>query len=451
MARDVPEKFLVAFSFAGEQRDLVRAVAEAVEDALGESTVFFDEWYEFWIAGNDADLKLQEVYGDRAALVVVCVSQQYEEKAWTLVENEAIRTLLMQARTSQDKKERLRVLPLRVGEGNVKGIPLNAIGPDIRKRAPSITAELIVNRLRLIQPKSEGVIQKETKSATARPVFLADCTSDLEHDYDRMKAFLEDDLGWSVLTSKEYSDSEYKDRLQEDLKQSFAFVQLLGPFPWKRGAFDQMQNEAAETLGLQRFRYRSSDIDLAKVDKAHREFLNGTNIIASGFEDFKSYIERELNILKHKLDRPVNQIEDIGRPPLVRVVIRSPNPDPLWEEVFRWVYDQEKILADQVKSDENLLEKQLADPCDGFLVVCDSAAMEDGPHSTRKDMEQCRQIQLKEKNAARRPPVGLVYWPPPEASWAKLMRSIPDKLYRVVGDSPENLDEFFAEVRKVGL
>jgi hypothetical protein len=34
---------LVAFSLAGEQRDLVRAVAEGVEHQLGESTVFYDE------------------------------------------------------------------------------------------------------------------------------------------------------------------------------------------------------------------------------------------------------------------------------------------------------------------------------------------------------------------------------------------------------------------------
>ena len=33
-ARPVPEKFLVAFSFAGEQRELVRQIAEAVEQRL---------------------------------------------------------------------------------------------------------------------------------------------------------------------------------------------------------------------------------------------------------------------------------------------------------------------------------------------------------------------------------------------------------------------------------
>lgn len=39
MARKIPEKFLVAFSFAGEQRDLVHPIAEAVEARLGKSIV----------------------------------------------------------------------------------------------------------------------------------------------------------------------------------------------------------------------------------------------------------------------------------------------------------------------------------------------------------------------------------------------------------------------------
>ena len=33
--RSLPERFLVAFSLAGEQRGLVRAIAEAVETQLG--------------------------------------------------------------------------------------------------------------------------------------------------------------------------------------------------------------------------------------------------------------------------------------------------------------------------------------------------------------------------------------------------------------------------------
>jgi hypothetical protein len=43
--REVPEKSLVAFSLAGEQRELVRAIAETVEAQLGRGTVFLDEWF----------------------------------------------------------------------------------------------------------------------------------------------------------------------------------------------------------------------------------------------------------------------------------------------------------------------------------------------------------------------------------------------------------------------
>ena len=77
MARKLPEKFLVAFSFAGEQRELVRSIAEVVEKELGSSNVFLDEWYEHYIAGHDADRKLQDIYGVGCSLVVVCVSERY--------------------------------------------------------------------------------------------------------------------------------------------------------------------------------------------------------------------------------------------------------------------------------------------------------------------------------------------------------------------------------------
>ena len=61
-ARSWPNHFLVAFSLAGEQRDLVRAIAETVERRLGHGTVFFDEWFEHYLSGDDADLKLQNIY-----------------------------------------------------------------------------------------------------------------------------------------------------------------------------------------------------------------------------------------------------------------------------------------------------------------------------------------------------------------------------------------------------
>ncbi|MEA3210731.1 MAG: hypothetical protein QOE70_3788 [Chthoniobacter sp.] len=442
-ARPVPEKFLVAFSLAGEQRELVRSIAEAVEQLLGRGSVFFDEWFEHYIAGADADTRLQEIYGQQAELVVVSVSASYGGKPWTLAEHEAIRARHLQLRGSEDRKDAFRILPLRTGAGDVKGILFNTICPDVRQKPVAQTAELIVNRLRLIVPEA-----KPAPETPSRFIYLAECTPDLEDPRDRMKAFLEE-LGWTVRPAEEYPENQYQSALEQDLKGSLASVQLLGPYPWKRGGFDRIQNDAATALGIPRFRHRSAEIDLAKVDAQHREFLTAPEVIASGFEDFKAHLEKELAVLAQRRDTAAHQDDDDGHPPLVAVAIHSANPEPLWEQVFQWIYEQEKIDPYQLGPGETFESKHRAEPCHGFLVVCDVASLEEGPHSPRPDMEQCRLIQMKEKNAARRPPVGLVYWPPPAVAWSRLLRCTPLKLHRILGDAPANLGQFFDEVRKV--
>lgn len=165
-ARPIPDKFRVAFSFAGEQRDLVRALAEAVEQALGTGTVFFDEWFEYWLAGADADLKLQDIYGQRSELVVVCVSERYGNKPWTLAEHEAIRARLQQARAASDPRERDAILPIRVGDGEVRGIQFTAIVPDARSKGIEATAQLILDRLRFLRSDLEAGAQTAAPGRT---------------------------------------------------------------------------------------------------------------------------------------------------------------------------------------------------------------------------------------------------------------------------------------------
>ena len=438
-ARTIPEKFLVAFSFAGEQRDLVRSIADAVEERLGRGTVFFDEWFEYYLAGSASDTKLQEIYGAQSELVIVCVSERYGGKPWTLAEHDAIRARNMQLRTSKDKKDADRILPLRVGDGDVPGILFNTICPDVRQRPPDHTAELIVNRLRLIVPDAEP-----PSSSPPRFVYLAECTPDMEDAHTRMRAFLSG-LGWSVLPSEPYPSSEFQTQLEADLRQCLAFVQLLGPHSWEQGDFDRIQSELAATLPVVRFRYRSSDINLAKIESTHREFLTASDVIACGFEDFKAHLEKELDVLAQRRERSPNP----DTPPLIFVAFRSENSDALWEKVFQWIYEKEHIDHYQLRPGETFDVKYQAESCHGFLVVCDAAALKNDEQSPREFMEQCRQIQLKQKDANRRPPVALVYWPPPAPSWARLLRSTPLKLHRVLGDAPTNLEDFFAEVRRV--
>jgi hypothetical protein len=151
-SRKVPDKFLVAFSFAGEQRDLVRKLAEDIEERLGEGKVFFDEWFEYYIAGDDADLRLQDIYAKRSVLVVVCVSERYGDKSWTKAEFKAIRSLQMLLYETSEERERSRILPLRVGDGDVPGIFENTICPDVRNRPREEIVQLVFGRLGFIDP-----------------------------------------------------------------------------------------------------------------------------------------------------------------------------------------------------------------------------------------------------------------------------------------------------------
>jgi TIR domain len=182
--RDVPKKFLVAFSFAGEHRDLVHSIAEAVEQHLGRSKVFLDEWYEDCIAGDDADIFLQDIYRKGCVLAVICVSNRYGHKPWTLAEHAAIRERVNRSRVlsrnSRNDKARLGVLPIRVGVGNVKGIDFltTAFVPDVRPPAKLEDAvELILNRLwraqnleaTKLEPGASRVSQKTGSRVERRP------------------------------------------------------------------------------------------------------------------------------------------------------------------------------------------------------------------------------------------------------------------------------------------
>ena len=172
-----PERFLVAFSYAGEERELVGRIARNVADRLGDVHVFFAPWWEHFLAGGDADVRLQEIY-DRSAVVVVCVSARYGEKAWTRTEHAAIRSRLMRAQASGDEADKLGVLPVRVGDGDVGGLPFNTIIPDVRQRTPGEAAALVIDRLALVDGGRVAATHVRPTSGFRAHVVEADDTLD---------------------------------------------------------------------------------------------------------------------------------------------------------------------------------------------------------------------------------------------------------------------------------
>ena len=157
MSHDFPTdfRFEVALSFAGDgKRDLVRETAKYLENVLGSKRVFFDEWFEAEIAGVDAHTVLQRIYQCESRMVVACVCQHYADKSWTQDEWRAIQSFERKLRDAcSGNVDRLRLLPLRFGDGDVDGLFDTAIVPDVRNRSAQQIANLILKRLNELQAR----------------------------------------------------------------------------------------------------------------------------------------------------------------------------------------------------------------------------------------------------------------------------------------------------------
>jgi hypothetical protein len=81
---ELPSTYDVALSFAGEQRQYVKQVAELLRAA--GVRVFYDDFEDLW--GKDLPVRLEEVYRRQARFVVVFVSAEYVTKAWPNLERQ---------------------------------------------------------------------------------------------------------------------------------------------------------------------------------------------------------------------------------------------------------------------------------------------------------------------------------------------------------------------------
>ena len=77
----------VALSFAGENRDFVRKVADSIKDA--GYTIFYDEYEEAILWGKDLTEELPKRY-EGAQYCIVFFSDSYKKKMWTYFERQVI-------------------------------------------------------------------------------------------------------------------------------------------------------------------------------------------------------------------------------------------------------------------------------------------------------------------------------------------------------------------------
>jgi hypothetical protein len=128
----------VALSFAGEDRNYVRAVADLLTSQ--KVKVFFDEYELVDMWGKDLYDHLHKVYSSRAKYCVIFVSEAYSRKIWTTHERKSA-----QERALREHYE--YILPARFDNTELPGLRSTTGYIDLRNLTPDEMSKIIIEKL----------------------------------------------------------------------------------------------------------------------------------------------------------------------------------------------------------------------------------------------------------------------------------------------------------------
>lgn len=95
------KRFRIAFSFAGEKRDFVKAVADLLAKRFGESAILYDKYHEAEFANADLAFDLPSLYKHDTDLIVSVFCKDYDNKEWCGLEWRAIFSMIKEGGTKQ--------------------------------------------------------------------------------------------------------------------------------------------------------------------------------------------------------------------------------------------------------------------------------------------------------------------------------------------------------------
>ena len=140
MPATAPKRFRVAFSFAGEQRAFVQAVAEGLAGLFGKEAVLYDKYHEAEFAHADLALTLPDLYRQEADLIVAVFCPNYEKKEWCGLEWRALFGLIKGGNGQQ-------VMLSRFKKAKGRGLQDLAGFIELDHKTPAETITLILERL----------------------------------------------------------------------------------------------------------------------------------------------------------------------------------------------------------------------------------------------------------------------------------------------------------------
>lgn len=135
------EKYDVAISFAGEDRNYAEQLANKLSEK--QVSVFYDSFEQVELWGKNLYDYLSTVYSEKSKFCVMLLSKHYESKLWTNFERKSA-----QARAFRENRE--YILPIRIDDTKITGIHETVGYIDFKSHTIEEIVEMIMNKLKKI-------------------------------------------------------------------------------------------------------------------------------------------------------------------------------------------------------------------------------------------------------------------------------------------------------------
>lgn len=133
-------EYNIALSFAGENREYVREVANILR--AYSVKVFYDEFEEHTLWGKNLIGYLQDVYKNKAQYTIMFISEFYAKKVWTNHERQSV-----QERAFRESQE--YILPARFDNTEIPGLFSTISYIDLNSKTPYEFVQVILKKLNL--------------------------------------------------------------------------------------------------------------------------------------------------------------------------------------------------------------------------------------------------------------------------------------------------------------
>jgi hypothetical protein len=154
------KSFDVAISFAGEDREVARALAEGLHGKGYE--VFYDDFRAHDLWGKNLYEYILSVYRDKAKYCIVLLSSHYKSKAWTRLELKSAESRVLSEIESE------YILPVRLDDTEIPGLPDTIGYLDLRRHGIPFVLEQFDKKFQL----SEGAPPRNASATKSGTVLL---------------------------------------------------------------------------------------------------------------------------------------------------------------------------------------------------------------------------------------------------------------------------------------